>query len=259
MNSSEVTTLGQQLYLALQNRTPIDPISDRFPDMSLQDAYKISLEVLGKRTAGGEKVIGKKIGLTSLAVQQMLKVDQPDFGFLTDNMLCHDNVPLAHLIQPKAEGEIAFLLKSDLKGPGITEEDVLQATEAVMPCFEVVDSRIKNWKIKIQDTIADNASCGLFAINLNAKADPQTVDFVNCKMVVKKNGEFLSSGTGSAALGNPLTCVAWLANTLSESGISLLAGDIILSGSLVPLEAVVIGDNMSVEIDGIGALEVSFT
>lgn len=161
-------------------------------------------------------------------------------------------------VAPKAEGEIAFLLSSDLKGPGVTESDVLAATEGVMPCFEIVDSRIADWKIKIQDTVADNASCGLFAINRTDMKKPDEVDLVGCEMQVYKNGEPLSQGFGSAALGNPLTCVAWLANTLGNYGISLNKGDVILSGSLVPLESVVAGDRMSLEISGLGTLAIEF-
>src|SRR5690606_23625680 len=151
-------------------------------------------------------------------------------------------------IRPRADGEIAFLLKKPLAGSGVTEADVLAATEAVMPCFEIVDSRIADWKITIEDTIADNASCGHFAINDKAAKDPKTVDLINCEMVVNKNGQFLSKGTGAAALGNPLTCVAWLANVMGQYGVSLNAGDIILSGSLVPLEPVKAGDSMALTI-----------
>jgi 2-oxopent-4-enoate/cis-2-oxohex-4-enoate hydratase len=188
----------------------------------------------------------------------MLNVRQPDFGFLTDKMICDGELSLSNMIAPRAEGEIAFLLKSDLKGPGVTEADVLAATEAVMPCFEIVDSRIADWKIKIQDTVADNASCGYFAVNSAAAMDPKQVDLINCEMQVWKNGEKLSFGTGAEALGNPLTCVAWLANTLGEYGISLSKGDIILSGSLVPLEYVKPGDKMSLDISGIGSLALDF-
>jgi len=163
------------------------------------------------------------------------------------------------LIQPRAEGEVAFLLKKTLTGPGITNTDVITATEAVVPCFEVVDSRIQDWKIKIQDTVADNASCGLFTINENAAQDPRNIDLAACEMVVIKNGQTISTGTGAAAMGSPVTCVTWLANTLGEYGISLNAGDIILSGSLVPLEPVTAGDVMTVQIKGMGECTVHFT
>ena len=161
------------------------------------------------------------------------------------------------LIQPRAEGEIAFILKKNLVGPGVSIEDVLEATDRVFPCFEIVDSRVSDWKIRIQDTVADNASSGLFLLG-GEGVSPQDVDFVNCKMEVEKNGEVISRGEGSAALGSPLICVAWLANTLGRFGIPLKAGEIILSGSLVPLEPVVAGDKMKVTIEGIGHASVNF-
>src|SRR5690606_6286593 len=166
MNQEQIITASEELYNALVNRTTVTPLRERYPDISIDAAYQVSLHLLAKRIAAGEKVIGKKIGVTSKAVQDMLNVYQPDFGFLTDKMIFSDQVPISNtLIQPRAEGEIAFLLKKPLAGPGVTEADVLAATEAVMPCFEIVDSRIADWKITIEDTIADNASCGLFVIN----------------------------------------------------------------------------------------------
>jgi 2-oxopent-4-enoate/cis-2-oxohex-4-enoate hydratase len=162
------------------------------------------------------------------------------------------------LIQPRAEGEIAFFLKRDLVGPGVTHADVIAATECVMACFEIVDSRIKDWKIRIQDTVADNASSGLFLLG-SERVDPRKVDFVTCGMVVEKNGEIISTGAGAAALGSPVTCVAWLANTLGRFGTPLKAGEVILSGSLVPLEPVKPGDAMRVQIGGIGSATVRFT
>jgi 2-oxopent-4-enoate/cis-2-oxohex-4-enoate hydratase len=198
--------------------------------------------------------------VTSNAVQNMLDVHQPDFGYLTDKMkyASGSEMPISReLIQPRAEGEIAFVLKRDLVGPGVTPEDALAATEGVLPCFEIVDSRIRDWKIRIEDTIADNASSGLFV--LGEMVGPEKVDFVECKIVVEKNGQFLSEGKGSAALGSPLICVAWLANTLGAYGIPLKAGEIILSGSLVPLEPVCAGDEMKMTIEGIGAARVRFT
>ena len=135
--------------------------------------------------------------------------------------------------------------------------DVLNATESVIACFEIVDSRIKDWKIKIQDTVADNASCGVYVLG-GLEADPKDVDLLGCKAVVTKNGEFLSEGVGAATLGSPLKAVAWLANTLGERGIPFRAGEVILSGSLVPLESVAAGDEMRVEIEGLGDCQVSF-
>jgi 2-oxopent-4-enoate/cis-2-oxohex-4-enoate hydratase len=190
----------------------------------------------------------------------MLGVFQPDFGFLTNAMECEDGaaIPIAgKLIQPRAEGEIAFRLNKDLVGPGVTEQDVLDATATIMPCFEIVDSRIDDWKIKIQDTVSDNASCGVFTLGSN-EVDPRDHDLPKLKMKVFKNGELHSEGYGSAVQGNPLTAVAWLANTLGEFGITLKAGEVILSGSLVPLIPVVAGDEMYLELEGVGTASCSF-
>jgi len=254
-----IQAAAQALYKALRSGMPIGPLTDTYEGLTIDDAYDVSLAIYAMRKADGEKDIGKKIGITSKAVMDMLGVNQPDFGFLTDSMWAKDNiVDTSNMILPRAEAEIAFKLKADLKGPGVTEADVLAATESVAACFEIVDSRVKDWKIKIQDTIADNASCGTMAIGPHW-VDPNTVDLLGCKAVVTKNGKPLSEGVGAATLGSPLKAVAWLANTLGERGIPFKAGEIILSGSLVPLEPVAPGDKMHVSIDGLGECDVSFT
>ena len=260
MDKQQIQACGDELYQAMIDRKPVRPLTERFSDITIDDAYHISLRMLERRIEAGEKVIGKKIGLTSKAVQNMLKVGQPDFGYLTDAMAFSqgEEMPISErLMQPKAEGEIAFILKRDLIGPGITSADVLAATDCVIPCFEVVDSRVENWEIKIQDTVADNASCGLFVLGDRA-VDPRKVDLATCGMVVEKNGSIISTGAGAAALGSPVNCVTWLANTLGQFGIPLKAGEVILSGSLVPLEPVQAGDFMSVSIGGIGSASVRF-
>lgn len=261
MDKDQIDALGDELYDALRSRVSVTPLTDRVEDITIEDAYHISLRMLSRRVeADGEAVVGKKIGVTSAPVQEMLGVFQPDFGFLTDAMHYADgaDIPIAgNLIAPRAEGEIAFRLKQDLVGPGVTEQDVLDATETIMPCFEIVDSRIDDWKIKIQDTVADNASCGVYTLGSN-EVDPRTVDLPNLKMKVFKNGELHSEGLGSAVQGNPLTAVAWLANTLGEFGIPFKAGEVILSGSLVPLIPVVAGDEMHLELEGVGTASCRF-
>lgn len=260
MNLDKIQHYGDELYDALRNRRVVAPLTEREAELTLEDAYQISLHMLQRRLDAGERIIGKKIGVTSKAVQTMLNVHQPDFGYLTDAMVYNSGeaMPISQLlIQPRAEGEIAFILKKDLTGPGITNADVLAATECVIPCFEVVDSRIQDWKIAIQDTVADNASCGLFLLGDQA-VSPRQVDLVTCGMVVEKNGQVISTGAGAAALGSPVSCVAWLANTLGKFGVSLKAGEVILSGSLVPLEPVKAGDFMRVDIGGIGSASVRF-
>lgn len=260
MTPEQIDRYGDELFEALSSQTTLVPLTEREADITIEDAYHISQRFVQRRMDAGERIVGKKIGVTSKPVQDMLGVFQPDFGFLTDGMVFADgaNISIAdHLIAPRAEGEIAFRLKSDLAGPGVTEQDVLEATESIMPCFEIVDSRIRNWEIKIQDTVADNASCGVYVLGKN-EVDPRDVDLPNLHMTIYKNGEFNSEGLGSAVQGNPLTAVAWLANTLGEFGIPFKAGEVILSGSLVPLIPVVAGDKMSLEIAGIGGCSCNF-
>ncbi len=261
MEQDRINTLGDELYEALRNQSTLPPLTERESAITIEDAYHISLRMLQQRLdLDGERIVGKKIGVTSKPVQEMLNVFQPDFGFLTDRMEYPDGAAIViagQLIQPRAEGEIAFRLKSDLVGPGVTEQDVLDATATIMPCFEIVDSRIDSWKIKIQDTVADNASCGVYVLGKN-EVDPRDFDLPRLKMTIYKNGVFNSEGLGSAVQGNPLTAVAWLANTLGEFGIPFKAGEIILSGSLVPLIPVVAGDEMSLVIEGIGGCSCTF-
>jgi 2-oxopent-4-enoate/cis-2-oxohex-4-enoate hydratase len=262
MDQNKIRSLGDELYAALRSQSTLAPLTEREEGITIEDAYHISLRMVSQRVeCDSERIVGKKIGVTSKPVQDMLGVFQPDFGFLTDRMEFADKavIPIAgNMIQPRAEGEIAFRLKADLSGPGVTEQDVLDATATIMPCFEIVDSRIHDWNIKIQDTVADNASCGVYVLGKN-EVNPRDFDLPNLKMQIFKNGEFHSEGLGSAVQGNPLTAVAWLANTLGEFGIPFKAGELILSGSLAPLIPVQAGDKMSLEIAGIGGCSCAFS
>lgn len=261
LDNATIERLGDELYEALRTRSTLPPLTEREAAITIDDAYRVSLRMLARRKADGERVIGKKIGVTSKAVQDMLGVHQPDFGFLTDVMEVDDGATVSlsrhRLIQPRAEGEIAFVLRRDLRGPGVTEADVLDATDYVLPCFEIVDSRITDWKIRIQDTVADNASCGIFVLG-NERADPHAVDLPAVAMRIDKNGEHVADGLGSAVQGHPCTAVAWLANTLGRFGIPFLAGEIILSGSLAPLLPAAAGDHFQLQLDGIGRASVRF-
>ncbi|MEN3039098.1 MAG: fumarylacetoacetate hydrolase family protein [Candidatus Kryptonium sp.] len=189
----------------------------------------------------------------------MLNVNQPDFGYLFDTMYVEDGgtIKLNSLIQPRVEGEIAFVIGKDLIGPGITEADVLRATEFVVPSIEIVDSRIKDWKIKIQDTIADNASSGLFVLG-GKKTTIDNLDLRCLGMLLEQNGDVVVSGAGAASLGNPVKAVAWLANKLAEFGEYLKAGEIILSGSLGQLVVPKRGDFFKVTIQKLGSVSVKF-
>ena len=261
MEQGRLHALADELYDALRQRTTLAPLTTREPSITVDDAYRISSRLLERRVADGERVIGKKIGVTSKAVQQMLNVHQPDFGFLTDRMQVADGATVslarAGLIQPRAEGEIAFVLKKDLSGPGVTREDVLAATDHVLPCFEIVDSRIADWKIRIQDTVADNASCGVFVLGLQ-RVDPRSLDLAAVRLQMFRNGEPAGEGLGSAVQGHPAEAVAWLANTLGAFGIPFLKGEVILSGSLAPLVPARSGDRFELSIDGLGGASVRF-
>lgn len=261
MNEQKIQQYGDALYQALVDRKAIDPLTTTEPDITIQDAYRIQLRMIERRLqSGSEQVIGKKIGVTSRPVMDMLKVDQPDFGHLTSSMVFGDGsaIPADSLIAPKAEGEIAFVLKHDLVGPGITNADVLRATEYVLPCFEIVDSRIRDWKIRIQDTVADNASSGVFVLG-DAAADPRKIDLALVGMTLEKNGDIVGTGAGAAALGHPLNAVTWLANTLGELGMALRAGEVILSGSLAAMVPAQAGDHLRVSLGGIGSVSVRFS
>ncbi|MDM0021498.1 2-oxopent-4-enoate hydratase [Variovorax saccharolyticus] len=259
MEARKIQGYGDALYEALLSCKAIAPITEREPDITIEDAYQIQLRMIQRRIDAGETVVGKKIGVTSKIVMDMLQVDQPDFGQLLSAMVFNEGEPVLvdSLIAPKAEAEVAFLLKRDLEGPGVTAADVLRATECVMPCFEIVDSRIKDWKIRIQDTVADNASCGVLTLG-GQRRSPRDLDLALAGMVLEKNGEVISTSTGASVQGSPVNAVAWLANTLGRLGIGLKAGEIILSGSQSPLVPVKAGDSLHCSVGGLGGTSVRF-
>ncbi|WP_374246173.1 2-oxopent-4-enoate hydratase [Zoogloea sp.] len=260
MDNSKIERYGDELYNALVTRTPVAPLTDREADITIEDAYRIQQRMIARRLeATGETIIGKKIGVTSKVVMDMLKVNQPDFGMLTSGMVFNEGeaVDTGKMIAPRAEAEVAFILKSDLTGPGVTAADVLRATDCVVPCFEIVDSRIQDWKIKIQDTVADNASCGVLTLGGRRKS-PRDIDLALAGMVLEKNGEVISTSTGAAVQGSPVNAVAWLANTLGRLGIGLKAGEVILSGSQSPLVPVKAGDSLVCSVGGLGSTSVRF-
>ena len=260
MDQAQINLLGEGLHAAMTEREVVRPLTAVYPNLSIVDAYRIQRRTVNLRVDKGARIVGKKIGVTSQAVMNMLGVDQPDFGYLLDDMIYNegDVVPMSRLIQPKAEGEIAFVMKRDLTGPGVTVSDVMAATEGVMACFEIVDSRIQDWKIKIQDTVADNASCGVFVLG-DQLVDPRRIDLTTCGMVVEKNGEIVGTGAGAATMRSPANAVAWLANVLGPLGISLKAGEIVLSGALAAMFPIATGDHLRMDIGGIGGCSVRFS
>ena len=217
------------------------------------------MTVLRGRLDAGRRVVAKKVGLTSVAMQQMLGVDQPDYGMILDDMLIDDGAdyPIGRLLQPRVEPEIAFMLKADLKGPNVTIDQVLEATDYVFPAIEVIDSRIKDWKIKLVDTIADNASSGRVVVGAN-RVPVQGLDLVNEGLVFEKNGQELGRATGEAVLGNPANAVAWAANKLSEYGITINAGEFVMPGALTSAAPVAAGDVVTANFSVVGSVSVRF-
>ncbi len=259
MDPQLIQRCGDELFDAWRERRVLSPLLECFPNITTADAYAIQLRMVARRVQAGETIVGKKIGVTSKPVQDMLGVYEPDFGQLTSGMVCTEanGVDLNQMIQPKAEAELAFVLERDLIGPGITATDVIRATAYVSPCFEIVDSRIKDWKILIQDTVADNASCGVFLLG-NAKGDPRKLDLQLAGMALQRNGELHSTSVGAAVQGSPINAVVWLANTLGWLGLPFRAGEIILSGSQSPLLPVVDGDDLVCTIGGLGTCRARF-
>jgi 2-oxopent-4-enoate/cis-2-oxohex-4-enoate hydratase len=259
MDNETIRQFGDELYDAWRERRVVRPLLERAPDISLADAYAVQLRLVDRRVRAGETIIGKKIGLTSKPVQDYLGVYEPDFGQLTSGMLSTEDqgIDLDQLIQPKAEAELAFVLKEDLIGFGITATDVIRATDYVSPCFEIVDSRIRDWQLKIQDTVADNASCGAFVLG-DVKGDPRKLDITMAGMAVYKNGKLFSTGVGAAVQGSPVNAVVWLANTLGKLGLPFRAGEIILSGSQSALVPVTAGDELVCKIGGLGSCTARF-
>lgn len=259
LDSTVIERLGDELFEALTANRTVPNLRDRNPGMDIVDGYRVQERLIARRLASGEAITGKKIGVTSRAVQQAIGVFEPDFGQLTSAMVVDDGavIDLDTLIQPQAEGEIAFVLKHDLVGPGISATDVLKATDYVSACFEIVDSRIDAWDIRIQDTVADNASCGIYALG-RERFDPRDVDLTMAGMTLERNGDVASTGVGAAVQGSPLNAVAWLANTLGRLGMPFRAGEVILSGSLGPMIRIADGDHLAVRIGGLGSCTLSF-
>jgi len=257
LTAAQITRFGDELFDSLRTRVPVEPLTAREPGITVEEAYRIQEHGIKRRLALGDKIVGKKIGLTSRVVQRSLGVNEPDFGQLLGSMVASDSIQISSLLQPRAEGEVAFLLERDLQGPGVTTSDVIHATHSVLPCFEIVDSRVRDWRIKLQDTVADNASAGMFVLGDRA-VSLKGLDLSTCGMVLEKNGAVATTGAGAAALGSPVNCVAWLANCLGRYGMALRAGEIILSGSLGAMLSVTAGDNLNLSIGGIGSASIRF-
>lgn len=253
----DATACGHALYQALRDGAPIEPFTDTDPRLTAADGYAIQQQFVELLLADGDGVVGYKLGLTSKPMREMMGVDTPDYGPVLRSFLHPDGaeVALDRLIAPRAEAEIVFVLGEELRGPGVTVWDVHRATAGVAAAIEIVDSRIRDWRIKLPDTIADLASCGGAAIS-GRLVPLDTVDTRLLGMVLTRNGTLVDTGAGAAALGDPAAAVAWLANTLAPSGVTLEPGHLVMTGALhraVPFDR---GDVFRADFDRLGPVTV---
>jgi len=247
------------LQVAMRERKTVAPLRDRLVCADQDGAYAIQEANTKIWLAGGRRLVGRKIGLTSLAVQAQLGVDQPDFGMLFADMAVGDGAPvdLLRLIQPKVEAEVALVIGRDLTHECHTYADVIRATEYALPAIEIVDSRIESWNIRFVDTVADNASSALFVLG-GRPVKLDQIDLTACAMEMKRGDEVVSRGNGRDCLGSPLNAVIWLADMMVRCGRPLQAGDIVLTGALGPMVAVTEAARFDVRIEGLGSVSALF-
>jgi 2-keto-4-pentenoate hydratase len=247
------------LHAAATNQAPIAPLTECYAGLTLGDAYAIQQANLARHLRDGRNLVGHKIGLTSEPMQTLLGVEEPDFGYILDDMVLSDGatVPAARFCAPRVEPEVAFRLRKPLRGPGVTVDDVRAATEAVAVALEVVDSRIADWKLTLLDTIADNASSGAVVLGDWVPYSDE-LDLAGARAALSLNGNEVDSGTGAAVMGDPAAAVAWLANALAAFGTEILPGQFVMSGSFTSAAFVNSGHRASAAIGGLGAVSVTF-
>src|SRR5271157_5448420 len=251
--------LAADLAQAERSREPIAPLTTSYPDIDVVDAYEIQLINIRQRVAEGARVLGHKVGLSSKAMQQMMGVDEPDYGHLLDEMQVFEDNPVkaGRYLYPRVEVEVGFILSEDLPGAGCTEDDVLAATEALVPSIELIDTRIQDWQIKLCDTIADNASSAGFVLGA-ARVSPADIDVKGIDAKLTRNGELIAEGRSDAVLGNPVTAVAWLSRKVESFGVRLKKGDIVLPGSCTFAVDARAGDAFVADFSGLGSVRLSF-
>ncbi|OBH07681.1 MULTISPECIES: 2-keto-4-pentenoate hydratase [unclassified Mycobacterium] len=251
--------LAADLAQAERSREPIAPLTARYPEIDVVDAYEIQLINIRQRVAEGARVLGHKVGLSSLAMQQMMGVDEPDYGHLLDEMQVFEDTPVkaGRYLYPRVEVEVGFILSEDLPGAGCTEDDVLAGTAALAPSIELIDTRITDWKIALCDTIADNASSAGFVLG-EARVSPADIDVKAIDAVLRRNGDVIAEGRSDAVLGNPVTAVAWLARKVESFGVRLKKGDIVLPGSCTRAIDARAGDEFVADFSGLGSVRLSF-
>ncbi|MFC5458761.1 fumarylacetoacetate hydrolase family protein [Massilia niabensis] len=264
MNQQQISDIADVLWAAEGGRVPCAPLRERILAAAagadpVAAAYAVQQHNVRRRIEAGARVVGRKIGLTSAAVQAQLGVDSPDFGVLFADMAFGDGepIPVERTLQPKVEAEIALVLERDLTHERHTFADLISATAYALPAIEVVGSRIGNWDIKLLDTVADNASSGVFVLG-SRPVKLGRLDLVNCAMTMERRGEQVSGGSGAACLANPLNAAVWLADMMVLVGTPLRAGDVLLSGALGPMAAVAPGDQFTARIEGLGDVRAVF-
>ena len=254
-----VTTFVEALQQAYSTQQPIAPLTTTNSQLTVAEAYAIQLAQIDARVAQGDVIVGKKIGLTSRVMQNMFGVTEPDYGHILQSMVLADgeDVSLRTLLQPKIEFEIAFVLKEDVQGPGVTAEDIVRATDYVVPAFEIIDSRIADWQIRFEDTVADNGSSA-YAILGGVPTKLSDVNLATVGMNISRNGHYIDHATGAAVMGNPVEAVAWLANALGHYDIALKAGEFVLSGALTAALPVAAGETYRADFAHLGSIQVTF-
>jgi 2-keto-4-pentenoate hydratase len=255
----ERARIAGTLLEAYASRIPVEPLTSAYPGLSLEDAYAIQVLQVRHWQAAGAQIAGHKVGLTSAAMQRQFGVDQPDYGHLTDGMfwLEHERIPASRFLQPRAEPEIAFVLARPLKGPGVSVTEAISAVAYVLPALELIDSRIRDWKIGLADTIADNASSGGVVLG----GPPTVLTGVDLRLAgctLHRNSVLAGTGAGGAVLGSPLTSLVWLANTIGERGVGLEAGQVVLPGSVTAAIPVGAGDTVTATFAGLGRVTARF-
>lgn len=257
----DIDGLAAELIAAEAGRVPVEPLSVRHPGLDVAAAYRVQGEVTRRRLASGERLRGRKIGLTSVAMQRHLGVSEPDYGVILESM-CHRSgaeIPLSLLIAPRVEAEIAFVLERALRGPGVDAAAVLAATRYVVPSLEIIDSRIVDWRITLVDTVADNASSAMVVVG-DTEVPPAGLDLgEGLRVSLLRNGEEVSAGTGAAVLGHPAIAVAWLVNKLAEYGEGIGPGELVMPGAVsAPTAQLSPGDEVSAVFDKLGSVAVRF-
>jgi 2-keto-4-pentenoate hydratase len=259
MDEATVAAIADRLLTAERSREPIDQPSVEHPDMDASDAYRVQQAVVAARLAEGESIVGWKVGLTSQAMRDQLGVDTPDYGPILSNYLVPDggSIPRSALIAPRVEAEIGFVLGAPLAGPGVTRTEVLAATSRLRPALEIIDSRIRDWKLTLPDTVADLASAARVVLGAT-ELPPDGLDLISLAVTLERDGEMVATGTGAAVLGDPVEAVVWAVNTLGALGVTMEPGQVVIPGAMHAAAPAAAGQSFVARFDHLGTVSVRF-